>query len=103
MERVQLEQIFQQKIYNELKIFKCQMLLKSKEEIVESAYKIVCMTGIYEGLLKYSTQMAENDLYEYTETLGLLEFLFGEWLKDPDTPQEHSLWSFITQTEEGDY
>lgn len=95
MDKIQLQQIFQQKIYNELNIFKCQMLLRTKDEIWESAYKIICMTNIYEVLLEYSNLMSETELLKSIEVYGLLEFLYSEWLKSPDTPQEHSLWSFI--------
>lgn len=95
MDREQLQNVFQQKIHNELKIFRCQILQEPKEMILESAYKVVCMTQIYEAFLQHSYQMSIEELKKYIQVWGLLEYVFSEWLKNPDT-QEHSLWSFVT-------
>ena len=100
MDRTQLEQVYRKKIHDEFKMFEQVTLQKSKEDIMESAYRIVSMTIIFECLLEYSGQMEEKELHKYIQTQGLLEFLYGEWLKNPDTPQEHSLWSFITKEQE---
>lgn len=95
MNREQLQNVFQQKIHNELKIFRCQILQESKEIILESAYKIICMTSIYEAFIEYSYKMSVNELQDYIQIWGLLEYVYSEWLKHSDT-QEHSLWSFVT-------
>lgn len=98
MERKQLEKTFCWKISSELKIFKYEILQKEKEEIMADAYRIVSMISIYEQLLELCQKMKEEELTKCVQISGLLQFLFDEWIKKPDTQyeeMEHILCSVI--------
>ena len=98
MERKQLEKTFCWKINSELKIFKYEILQKEKEEIMAEAYLIVSMISIYEQLLELCQKMKEEELTKCIQISGLLQFLFDEWIKKPDTQyeeMEHILCSVI--------
>lgn len=95
MDTEQLQFVFRQKIHNELGIFKCQVLQKTKDEIWELSYKILCMTEIHRVLMEHGSHMSGGQLTRCIQTNCLLEFIYSEWLKNP--VQEHSLCSFIQQ------
>lgn len=100
MDRKKLEQTFCWKISSELKLFKYHIMQKTKEEIYACAYQIDCMVRIYESLAEMSQKMETEQLQSCIHISNLLAFLYGEWLKVPDTQNEeleHSLWSLIRE------
>ena len=88
MEHEELERVFCWKISAELKQFKYRMMQKQKEEIYASAYRIDCMVRIYEILAEQSHTMRNEILQSCMEIPNLLEFLYEEWLKVPDSQGE---------------
>ena len=101
VERKQLEEAFRQKISRELEEFKEEALRMGKEEIFSIAYRIDCMTRIYEMLAEHSGDLGEEELKRCIQEEGLLQSLYQRWLKSP-APQEgdleHSVWSGIKET-----
>ena len=88
MEHEEIERVFCWKISAELKRFKYCMMQKQKEGIYASAYQIDCMVRIYEILAEQSHNIRSEILQNCMETSNLLEFLYGEWLKVPDSQGE---------------
>lgn len=88
MYREQLEKAFCRKLGGELKLFKYRILKLEKEEIFALAYRIDCMQRIYEILTGLSETMEAGMLKACIRTSGLMELLYGEWLKIPDSQNE---------------
>lgn len=98
MYRKQLESTFRWKISGELKLFRHQILKQGKEEIFDGACRIHCIRQIYGVLTELSGRMSPEELEACIHTAGLLEHLYGRWVKVPDIRNEElerSLWSEI--------
>lgn len=93
-----LESTFCWKITGELRLFRYHTLQMEKEEIFREAYRIDCMLRLYDIFIELSGRMSPGELEACIRTAGLLEYLYGRWLKTADTQNEemeHSLWSEI--------
>lgn len=98
MDREKLEQTFRWKITAEMGLFKEHMMRMEKEGIFAAAYRIDCTIRIYEILLEICGRMGNAELEACMGIGGILDFLYGMWLKEPDTQEaelEHSLCSAI--------
>lgn len=95
-----LEERFCRKVTKELETFKEEVLQADKEEIYALAYRIDCMTRIYEMLVEGNTKLREEELEQCLQEEGLLWTLYQRWLKAPapgEEELEHSLWSGIRE------
>ena len=94
MKREDVERIFCWKISAELKAFKYRVMQLEKEQIYASAYQIDCMIRIYELLVERSKRLETVQLQNCMQISSLLSFVYGEWLKIPDS-QETELETVI--------
>lgn len=98
MDREHLEQAFRWKITAEMGLFKGRMMRMGKEGIFAAAYHTHCTVRIYGILLEHCRKMGEAEIEACMGIGGILDFLYGMWLKEPDTQEaelEHSLCSAI--------
>lgn len=93
-DRIRIQKTFCWKISSELKLFKNNIMQKSKEEIFGLAYRIDCIITIYELLVELSESLSTEELLKCIEIPGLLTYLYGKWLKVSDSKcseMQHSM------------
>lgn len=95
MDRVRLERTFCWKISGELKLFKYRILQKEKEDIYGLAYRINTIICIYEALMEMCEKLETHMLQRCIEIPGLLTYLYGKWLKDPDSHNKELEYSIM--------
>ena len=95
MDRVRLERTFCWKISGELKLFKYRILQKEKEDIYSLAYRINTIICIYEALMEMCDKLETHMLQMCIEIPGLLTYLYGKWLKDPDSHNKELEYSIM--------
>ena len=88
MERDILLAIFCWKLDRELGQFSRKMENRSKIEIIASAYQIDSMFMIYELLLELASAMTCEELDALNSQQELLELVYQDWLKAPDSRNE---------------
>lgn len=77
--------ILTRKIAKELQSFKRDMSKKKATEVMEEAYRIVCIISIYEMLLEMSQDMSMDTVQELIKVPGVLSYFYDQWLKIQDS------------------
>lgn len=88
MEEKELQELFKKKIHLELGEFERAMLEKETEDVYYSAYRIDCMSNIFECLCEMSRKMELPMVKELLVFPNLLAFLYGCWMKVDDGHME---------------
>lgn len=88
MDEVDLQVLFCLKINREYRQYKDAMLKREPEEVWNSAYEIDNRINLYELLLEISRKLGEEELIQMIAFPGLLTYLYGRWLKQPDSYAE---------------
>ena len=76
----ELRELFQQRLYLELMLFKDSVLRKEKEDIFRDSYRIEIFVNLYEILLVHTEKLQSDvirELLQFHE--GILEFLYLRW------------------------
>lgn len=80
-----LRELFQQRLYMELILFKDSVLQKEKEDIFKASYKIEIFVNLYEILVSHAENLSSNTIRGLLNlNFGILEFLYQEWLDRED-------------------
>ena len=85
MELNRKRRIFTRKIAKELQSFKRDISKKKATEVMEEAYRIVCVISIYEMLLEMSQDMSMDTVQELIKVPGVLSYFYDQWLKIQDS------------------
>lgn len=85
MELNRKRRIFTRKIAKELQSFKRSMSKKKSVEVIEEAYRIVCIISIYEMMLEMSSDMSIETVQELIKIPDILSYFYDQWLKIEDS------------------
>lgn len=85
MELKRKRMIFTRKIAKELHVFKKELLRRKTQDVMDEAYKIVCMISIYEALLEISQDMSMDTVQELIKIPSVLSYFYEQWLKEQDS------------------
>ncbi len=80
--------LFREKLQAEWMGFLRRMLKKSKEELIQNAYRICTCRTIYQIMTDQSYFMDEAQLRKLIVFPGLLGYLFSRWIKQEDSSEE---------------
>lgn len=81
----ELRELFQQRLYMELMLFKDSMLRKEKGDIFKASYKIEVFVNLYEILLVHAEKLQGGMIRELLGlNFGILDSLYQEWLDRED-------------------
>lgn len=81
----ELRELFQQRLYMELMLFKDFVLQKEKEDIFRDSYKIEIFVNLYEILLVHTENLQSGMIRELLGlNCGILDSLYQEWLDRED-------------------
>lgn len=82
----ELRELFQQRLYMELMLFKDSVLQKEKEDIFRDSYKIEIFVNLYEILLVHTENLQSGMIRELLGlNFGILDLLYREWLDREDS------------------
>ena len=81
----ELRELFQQRLYMELMLFKDSVLQKEKGDIFRASYKIEIFVNLYEILLVHTENLQSGMIRELLGlNFGILDSLYQEWLDRED-------------------
>lgn len=80
--------LFREKLQAEWLGFLRRMLKRSKEDLINDAYRISTYRNIYQAMTEQSHFMDGTQLKALLVFPGLLGYLFGRWLKEEDSGEE---------------
>lgn len=80
--------LFREKLQAEWLGFLRRMLKRSKEDLINDAYRISTYRNIYQSMTEQSHFMDGTQLKALIVFPGLLGYLFGRWLKQEDSGEE---------------
>ena len=86
MDKEKLSDLFRQRLYIELQVFKDSMLQKGKEDIFNASYEIEAYVNLYE-ILAAHVENLKIDMIRKLLNLdwGILEHIYLEWLTQEDS------------------
>ncbi len=77
----ELQPKLQNKLNEEFKNYKNQLLKETKENIFEQSYQTNIKEEIKDFIFEISTQLSINDLESLYNTKDILNILYNDWLK----------------------
>lgn len=80
--------LLREKLQAEWMGFLRRMLKRSKEDLINDAYRISTYRNIYQAMTEQSHFMDGTQLKALLVFPGLLGYLFGRWLKQEDSGEE---------------
>lgn len=85
MDEKELRELLQQRLHLELLLFKDSVLLKKKEDIFKSSYKIETYVNLYEIFAGHTERLMEDTIRILLNLkYGILESFYQEWMERKD-------------------
>ena len=89
MDEKELRELLQQRLHLELLLFKDSVLLKKKEDIFKSSYKIETYVNLYEIFAGHTERLMEDTIRILLNLkYGILESFYQEWMDRKDGSYE---------------